>query len=105
MGMGVRRSPSSSRGGTDTESCYTHRLLLLFGWVQRLPGGGREGERGRHQAGIEGQDGARTGRGGKRVGRRGKITGMRVSDRQSQRGDGTQGRRGAKGGLGGWRQD
>lgn len=63
MGMGVRRSPSSSQHGTDTESCYTHRLLLLFGWVQRLPGGGREGERGRHQAGVEGQEGARTGRG------------------------------------------
>lgn len=30
---------------------------------------------------------------------------MRVSDRQSQRGDGTPCHRGAKGGLGGWRQD
>lgn len=31
----------------DTESCDTHRLLLLFGWVQRLPRGGRGRREGR----------------------------------------------------------
>ena len=49
MGMGVRRSPSSSQGvgREDIESCATHRLLLLFGWVQRLPRWGRGRRKGR----------------------------------------------------------
>lgn len=58
--------PSSSQrvGRGDTESCDTHRLLLLFGWVQRLPRGGgrgggkegrapRQGQRARKEPGQE----------------------------------------------------
>lgn len=54
---------SSQRVGRrgDTESCDTHRFLLLFGWVQRLPRGGgrregrapRQGQRARKEPGQE----------------------------------------------------
>lgn len=49
MGMGVRRSPwlIPEGGEGNIESCATHRLLLLFGWVQRLPRWGRGRRKGR----------------------------------------------------------
>jgi hypothetical protein len=51
----------------DTKSCDTHRLLLLFGWVQRLPGKGWGGKRkgypgrGRGQGRNQDQKGRKSG--------------------------------------------